>query len=633
MLRRVLILLCLLCAPACAYAQMGASLVPPGAADIYAVRDGSWQDPVTWSGGNVPQAGQKYYIPPGITVTNHAVTPDMLWGHVAGTQTFCDHCDTQLNVHTLYVAHTGKLRVHSTAKCVTEFVPGPFLPGDKTQVTRGLINHGEFMVSGVAKTAWGEVLEDLPVGATALKVAAATNWAAGDKLVITGTDSVLLGLDNSQNQHRYQSEFVAVESVAADGTVQFSPPLQYRHFRWRADLPFHVGNLTRNIVFRSRDASTTATRAHLMHMGSMMNDARWVAFEGLGRTTSLRPVTDWATDVWGEPLPGASDDNIRAKYADHYHKRGQLSQPVFREGCVCDGLNYLNKWNFLCHDSVAHWLNCISLRSNGSGFATEEGQERGSAVRCLSLLNRGMGDVIRSSDSDFSRPEAADFGISGDGFWLQGGMFDLRECVACDNSGRGVGIFCGPLNGWPRPYAGMPGYLAFPVEVSGTLLPAEYNGVASVPAGAVPQRVCDSVTAYMNKVSVQCWSSRPDDGSGKTIWPPTIRSSITNLKLWGCGNCLQLEYARQVTVNGVDIQGDSAVHLEGGYQWNTTNFDAPVALRGHHVTIRNLKISDYSRKGLYPHPIPIESVGDNGIDPDHVVESDYPINPVGYTRN
>lgn len=566
-------------------AQMGASLVPPADADCHAVRSGSWQDAATWDGA-IPQAGERIYIPAGITVTNHATTADVEWIHVAGTLRCCDHCDTTINVHTLYVPMGGAVRLHSTGKCVVEWLPGPFLPGDTTKLSRGQICHGEFMASGVEKTAWGEVLnEQLLVGATSLKVASAKGWQSGDRLIICGTDSLV-----GEQQVRYQSEYVTIESVlqASDGAaVTFSPPLQYRHFRWRADLPFHVGNLTRNVVFRSRDTSTYDNRGHLMFMSSMC-DMRYVTVEGCGRTDGSQPVTDPRMDVYGELIPG-SDANVRARYAVHWHRIGQLSKPAVCVGCVVDGSP---KWGFLIHNSVAHVKDCVAVNCYGSGFATEEGQERGSIDHCLSAMNHGMGDVVHSTDDDHGRKTIGDWGIDGSGFWLEGGGVSLTNSVACDNSGRGIGLRCRSLNGWPNFGAGNPveEWLRYPITVDGTLLPLAYSGAESVPSSAVPIQVCRGNVCYGNKVGLQAWSGPVLDDSGNQIWPLSVRGSITDLTLWGRGSKLHLEYMRQVNVTGLKIVGDLGFRP----RWNSIcKISEAVLLRGPEVTVRDWSIEGF----------------------------------------
>lgn len=572
-----------------ASAQMGGNLVPPGAADVYAVRDGSWQDPVTWSGGTVPATGQRVFIPVGLTVTNHAVTADVLWIHVAGKLTACDHCNTKLNVHTLYVPMGGSLRLHSTGSCVVEWLPGPYLPGDTNKLSRGLICHGEFMSDGRAKTAWGPVSNmELPVGATSLSVASAAGWQEGDRLIVCGTDG-MLGEDMSAT-HRYQTEVVTVTGVAfaSDGVqVTFTPSLKYRHFRWRNDLPFHVGNLTRNVSFVSRDTSTIDNRGHLMFMSSMCRMLN-TSVIGCGRTNGAVPVTDPRQDIYGELIPG-TDANVRARYAVHWHRIGQLSTPALCKGCVVEGSP---KWGFLIHDSNVHLQNCISTGCFGSGFATEEGQERGSIDHCLSVLNRGEGDYIHSTDSDHGRQLHADWGTDGSGFWLQGGMVSLTNSVACDNSGRGIGLFNRPMNGYPNYGTGnpIPDHLRFPIVVHGSLLSIEYDGRADTPSSTVPIQKLDNNTCYNNKVGFQGWSGATHDSSSQQIWPSTVRGSITNLSLWGRGGKLHLEYHRQLNIDGLVIVGDRG--FRPAYN-SLSRVSKAVSLRSPEVTVRNWSIEGF----------------------------------------
>lgn len=533
-----------------ASAQMGANLCPPSSATDTAKQAGLWQDASTWTDGTVPVAGERVLIPVGMTVTNNGTTADVLWIHVAGKLTFCDHCDTQLNVHTIYVPMGGVLDLGATGmpttgKCVVEWLPGPFLPGDSTKLSRGLICHGEFMACGLQKTAWTEVPGECAVGATSITLPSApVNWQVGDRIIITGTDS-------PRNGVKYQSEFRTITAVNG-ATVTFDQPLQFRHWKWRADLPFWVGNLTRNIVFRSRDTSTLDNRGHAMGMGTMMNDARYVAFEGMGRTNAMAPVTDPRFDAYGEMVPG-SDANVRARYSDHYHRRGQLSQPVIRIGCVVDGSP---KWGFLIHDSVAHLKDCIAVNCNGSGFATEEGQERGSIDHCLSALNRGMGEVLTpsgtelSTDDDHGCTNIGDWGIDGSGFWLQGGSVALTNSAATDNSGRGVALFNRTLNGYPV-YGSVATWLQYPITVNGTLLPIEYGGVDQVAASAFPVQRVENVWCAHNKVGLQSWT--------ETDRPTPIRGSVRDLTTWGRGACAHLEYSCDMNVTVLKVINDTLI--------------------------------------------------------------------------
>jgi len=609
-------------------AMMGENLCPPSSATHIAISSGSWQEKTTWSRGVIPSSNARVLIPAGITVTNHATTADVLWIHVAGTLKVCDHCDTQINVHTVYVPMGGSMQLGMptmpcTGKTVLEFNFGAFLGGDTDKLSLGLICHGEFMACGKEKTAWGVLSAEVPKGATSLTLRDLPyQWNVGDQILLAGTDSIADG-----KPVQYQSEYLTIKAI--DGrTVTFTTPTLYRHFPWRADLQVHVANLTRNVIIRSRRPSVIASRGHLMFMSSM-NDIRYASLEGLGRTDKSKPVTDPRKDNSGKLIAG-TDANPRGRYADHNHKCGPMTQPARRMWVVVRGSP---GWGMVNHASHCQWDNCIAVECFGAGFVTEEGQERGHMRRCLAAMNRGLGDTIVSTDGDHGRESIGDWGTDGAGFWLQGGLVEVSDCVSFDNSGRGFAIFNRALNGYPRWNYQLPDYLKYEIAHERIAVPfidlylplMDAVGFTRVPSSVVPLRTFDRNTAYGNKVGVQAWGG-PTHSSSKLIWPLSVRGSITNLTLWGRGCALQLEYMRQMNVDGLTIVGCSGLRGKEGENPHT-----PVALRGHHVTVRNISIEGFSNKSLYPAPVPIDSVGDDGENPNHLVYSDYPVTRFGYT--
>ncbi|MBL8850559.1 MAG: G8 domain-containing protein [Planctomycetaceae bacterium] len=610
-IRRVLVTSCcaLFCSTVSA-AHIGENLCPPTSATYQAVQSGSWQDAATWKPG-IPPAGARVLIPSGMTVTNHGRTADVSWIHVAGTLTVCDHCDTQINVHTVYVPMGGAVRLGmptmpAAGKTVLEFLPGAFLSGDWEKLSRGVICHGEFMACGTEKTAWGIVDGDLAVGATSLVMQDLPyQWKVGDRILIAGTDSMV-----GEQFTTYQSELRTIVSVSSR-TVRFNAPLQYRHFRWRSDLPFHCANLTRNVVIRSRSSAATANRGHLMFM-SGMNDIRYAEEVGLGRTDKKLPVTDPRKDSRGLIVAG-SNANPRGRYADHVHRAGPLGEPSRRMWVVVDGSP---GWGMVNHASHCQWDNCIAINCFGAGFATEEGQERGHMQRCLAALNRGGGDL--NNDNTGSGGAIGDWAKDGSGFWLQGGLVDVAGCVAFDNSGHGFGLANLPMNGYPR-YSGFnpPSYLRYPIEHDPILLPSDYAGMGAVPSGYVPQRVFADNTAYENKLGFQCWNVVFTNEAGDS-WPVAVRGSIRNLTLWGRGAKLHLEYARQLNLQNIKVVGDTVWRPQ---KYVTTNSDHPVHIRFPEITITGLEIAGYEKKdrsGVTP-------IFDGEPTAQHRIEGTYPI--------
>lgn len=603
--RSFLTVVCALALCGAASAQMGANLCPPSSATDTAKQTGLWQDASTWTDGTVPVAGERVLIPAGMTVTNNGTTVDVLWIHVAGVLTCCDHCDTQLNVHTLYVPMGGAVRLGmpgmpATGKVVVELIPGPFLDGDWQKLSLGVICHGEFTAAGLDKLGWCEVAADVAAGAATLTVTEfPVRWAVGDRLLIAGTDSWV-----GETKATYQSEFRTIAAINGR-TVTLDAPLAYRHFRWKPDLPFHVANLTRNVVIRSRDATQ---RGHLMFM-SASNDISFTEIVGLGRTDKKQPVTDPRIDAVSQMLVAGSDANPRGRYADHVHKAGPIGGISRRQGNVVDGSP---GWGMVNHASNCQWDNCITIRCVGFGAGTEEGQERGYIRRHLSAMNINTLPVGANS----GRTAIGDWGVNGEGIWLQGGLVEVDGVVCFDNSGGGVHLFNIPLNHYPNyTGAGIVPWIQFPIVHDRILLePDIYPQTEALRSSArVPARRIGRVTAYNNGVGVRSWHGPVHDV------PTQVRCQFSDLTLWGRGARLNLEYSSNTDVRNVRVVGDSGFRGPNV----TTNDQYPLNVRFPNVTISGLNIEDYKNKAKTADlPIFDDSVGAN---PTHVIDGTYPI--------
>jgi hypothetical protein len=495
-----------------------------------------------------------------------------------GTLQACTHCKTVLKVHTIFASATSRLNLGTSTDPVTnsaaiEFVPGPFLKGDYQQLSLGLVSNGTVTACGVSKTAWSELSPgaEIKAGATTLTLAEVPHrWSTGDKLLIAGTDSTHI-----VHADRYQTEEVTITAIKGRD-ITFQPAMKYRHAPWRRDLRVHIANVTRNVNIRSQVAEPLSSRGHLMFM-SPANDLRWCAIVDLGRTDKSRSVTDPRLDSNTGKLVEGSDANPRGRYADHNHKCVPRNEPARRQGVVVAGSP---GWGMVNHDSNCEWDECIAVACFGSAFTTEEGQERGHMRRCLACLNRGLGDKVKSTDGDHG--SMGDWGTDGSGFWLQGGLVEVTDCVSFDNSGRGFAIFSVPMNEYPHYPQGLPAHLRYPITVDGDLLEAEYRR-ERVPSGEVSVRKFTGNTAYHNKVGLQMWS-QPFAHS-----PQGVRSQIKNTTLWGRGGQLHLEYARQYEVDGLALIGD------GGRGGGLSKFlDSAVILRMFDGHIRNYDIRGYN---------------------------------------
>lgn len=585
---RVLLSVLLLCGTA--HAQFGVELVPPAEATHHTVKSGDWTDPTTWDCG-VPGNGAKVLIDRPVKL--HVATADLNWLHITdtGRLSVCDHCDTKINVRTAYVSMMGGLEIGTPASPVTatstlEVLPGSFGANDFRQGGGGLICHGEFYACGTEITPWCTARVTAEVGATTILLDQVPyGWKAGQTILIAGTDG-MLGEDRSLT-HRYQSEYKTIVSVAGR-TVTFSPPLTYRRFQWRADLPYHVANLTRNVTIKSRSTATIGDRGHLMFHTSK-NYMQSVQLLDLGRTVKANPVTDPRIDPSTQDWVVGSNANPRGRYADHNHKCGPLASPSRRIWCVYRGSP---GWGLVNHSSNCIWEECIALDCHGAGFVTEEGQERGHMHRCLAAMNRGLGDTVSSTDEDHGIQSIGDWGKDGAGFWFESGLVDVTECVSFDNSGRGFACRNRTFNNYGNYTQGEANWIKYPVIHPASLLTPEY---LTVPNGdspnaishTVPQRLFDRNVAYNTRLAFQGWSGATHNDSSQKVWPDGVRGSLANFTAWGRGAYFHSEYFGRYNLTGLTIVGDRGWRPGDTFLSNQAE---SVVLRSPEVTIKGWSI-------------------------------------------
>ncbi|HXG13499.1 MAG TPA: right-handed parallel beta-helix repeat-containing protein, partial [Gemmataceae bacterium] len=275
-------------------------------------------------------------------------------------------------------------------------------------------------------------------GDTTLRLARPVQgWQAGDRLVLPGTRG-LAG----------ETEILTLAAVSADGlTLTLATPLQYSHPGARGDrknnpvlerlaarhpsdwlatpvvpgdtrtnvldfLP-HVGNLTRNVIFRSQNPS--GTRGHIMVTHTGEGDFRWAEFRDLGRTTFREPADP--TGMMGR----------QGRYAVHFHHvMDQMDCPE-----PCNRLEGSSLWSELPNHEIAwpvtvHDTRGVLIRENvaynwmGAAFVTEDdGAQRNIIERNFSVRVGGSGG-------------RTDWGNAANGFFFWGNDNIIRDNVAAD---------------------------------------------------------------------------------------------------------------------------------------------------------------------------------------------------------
>jgi len=331
-----------------------------------------------------------------------------------------------------------------------------FWTGDNTQLDpaedpefsgRGMMTMGDVQLFGAGKTDWLALDTPPQAGDTKLVFAEQPQgWQTGDRIILTGTD-VNEGAPDDLNA-RFQDELLEVTGVSQNNgkwEVTFINrnqgaggvnDLLYDHLPTPGyGLKVYCGNLTRNVTFETEQweagAVPTQQRAHIMFMkGGVVTEN--VGFYGLGRSDKRIPITDPGTT---DPDEIDSYNNVRGRYPVHFHKIGtETSLPASTvKGCVVWGSP---GWGFTVHKSRVNVLDSVAYDCIGVAFMTEEGQEIGSFQRCLAVKGRGSTyEQSHPFESGFAR---FDFGIEGDGFWIQGGGgFTVTGNVAASMAGSG----------------------------------------------------------------------------------------------------------------------------------------------------------------------------------------------------
>jgi hypothetical protein len=279
-------------------------------ADILSVASGNWTSGSTWDLGRAPQAGEIVGIRTTHTVTYDAdaVTEYEAVG-VAGALAFVNNADTQLWTQHLLVYDTGHLQIGTVAAPINAANTAEVVftnvaidtgtldsPGtDASEIGNGMHVFGRIQVCGASKTAFLRLGAEPQSGHTALTLSeAATNWADGDLLVLPDTRQLSSGGNEVFGGYVPQWETRTISSSSGT-TVNLSSALSNNH--WGGEHNYqggegtgasafypHVGNLTRNVIFRSE--SGAGVRGHTMYHGAAHVDIRYARFLEMGRTTN-----------------------------------------------------------------------------------------------------------------------------------------------------------------------------------------------------------------------------------------------------------------------------------------------------------------------------------------------------------
>jgi hypothetical protein len=527
---------------------------------IVSVRGGAWSDPTTWSLGRVPVAGDVVSINPGMTVTYDTVSTaavNTVVIQATGHLVFRTDVNTTLTVTNLLVLEGGELQVGTSSNPVAPTVKAQIIFADTplntaidpSQYGNGLIALGKVTMHGAVKNAtFVRLAAEAKAGTTTLSLSQpVTGWQVGDKLVLPDTRQ----LADPQTGAGFspQWELVSVAGISSDGlTVTVSNPLSFDHLGARDGdgaltfLPY-VGDLTRNVVVRSANAS--GTRGQTLFTGRADVDIEYAQFSGLGRTTENPPDdTTYAVDgtvshvgtnqsgrlpVQFRYLLGpatAPQDGYQYTFAGN-SVFCPLNPMPFRWGITIQGSNY----GLIQNNVLYNW--------RGAGIIALDGTESYNVIdHNYVVATMGTKDAPMTEWSRADDRGMQDLGFEGVSYWFRGFNNYVTNNVASDAESYGYTYF------------------------------AEYLGSVNVPLFPGADPAVNGQTAVQNENDTPILQF-----SGNEVFGATV----SGMTIWWLGTISDTPYADAAESVVKDFHAWN-VHREGffGYQTNRLTLDGLV---------------------------------------------------------
>jgi hypothetical protein len=396
--------------------------------DIFSAQSGNWSDGPTWDLGRAPQAGETVGV-----MTSHVVTydADVTTAYrgvgVAGTLTFRTAADTQLWTQHLIVYPGGSLRVGTAGSPVQPGVTAEVVftdvaidtGEDPAQYGNGLVCQGDFQACGQAKSS-GNLIRlagAASAGATSLTLASApSGWEVGDEVILPDSRLAIDPVTWSTAHPRFRTTIASVSgtSLGIADALDVARPTAVDHAGVaEADMTAHVGNLTRNVIFRSEDPS--GVRGHVIFMGTAATaDVRHCRFKGLGRTTGS-VLDDTTFDGSGNATYVGT--NQKGRYGPHFHHMDDTGFVI--TGCAIDpgtDGDHTSKWAItLHHSSNGTITENVLWNWVGSAFSIED-------IECNdNVIDNNLAVYVMGGPGAGSRADTGFPGREGDGFWMNSG--------------------------------------------------------------------------------------------------------------------------------------------------------------------------------------------------------------------
>jgi cell migration-inducing and hyaluronan-binding protein len=221
-----------------------------------------WSDPATWPNNQVPVAGDKVTIASDQEVLLDVSPPALDGLTINGKLVFADESD--LSMTTEWIMVHGELQIGTEANPFTHKATITLTDNNEGEQLMGMGDRGIMLSGGTLNlhgnrtNAWTKLAETAEAGSTTIQVLDASQWLAGDEIVLASTD-----------YNPRQAERRTIAAVSGN-TITLTEPLAYMHFgeiTFGVDERGEVGLLTRNIkVQSSEDSLESYFGGHIMAM-------------------------------------------------------------------------------------------------------------------------------------------------------------------------------------------------------------------------------------------------------------------------------------------------------------------------------------------------------------------------------
>ncbi len=456
---------------------------------------------------------------------------------------------------------------------------------DPKQLSLGLVTMGQLEIIGKEKLNMVQLSQDANSGQNIITLKEIPNgWNVNDDIIISSGGNAKAS-NNGEDLKQ-------IKSISGKEITLKSSLNKNHKGKPSEELHCYVGNLTRNIVFKSPETTIVTQRGHVMAMHNDTNvQIKNAQFKSLGRTDKSKILDDFIWNKWLAPkvftskisalgqeiaemrvIPKNEMTNSRGRYSIHLHKLGTAFGAKMAQ--VTGNVVWNNPgWGITHHDSHANISENVVYNVIGAGIVSETGSETGT-------WNNNL--VIDIKEGHKTDPYTAslhhdDYLFSGQGLAMKGRAVLCKNNVIV-NAKRGVGVINmnNSINNLDRLDAKALATKRIGYEVDN--FPLSINGYSKEGDGVMPVEaslIMENTIVINSNIGLR--SVERDMGVNHES-----RSIFDGFKVWGANTGFLINYQADYSFKDVYISGKNPDNSLGIDMWK----------HSHNQTFENIKLED-----------------------------------------